>query len=98
MGKGKSKGQTPKLAAQLFPLLTKQAAALGNYVQILGRDWNGCPEADKTGVRTCTRTRTRTCGALRPRDHQNTPPTCTLHHICKRGLVYKTLQSVYGGC
>ena len=37
----------PGLAAQLLPTLPKPASAIGDFIQIQGREWGGCPAADK---------------------------------------------------
>ena len=48
MAKGKGKGSAqPRLAAQLLPILPKPASAVGEFVQIEGREWGGCTASDK---------------------------------------------------
>ena len=46
---------TPKLAAHNFlPMLTKPAEVIGDYVSLQGKEWTGCPAADKDKWFRCT--------------------------------------------
>ena len=46
---------TPKLAAHNFlPVLTKPAEVIGDYVSLQGKEWTGCPAADKEKWFRCT--------------------------------------------
>ena len=46
IAKGKAKSQ-PRLVAQLLPHLAKPLSAIGDYIEIQGREWGSCPAADK---------------------------------------------------
>jgi hypothetical protein len=37
----------PKLVAQLLPQLAKPNAVIGEFIEIQGRDWAGCPTSEK---------------------------------------------------
>ena len=48
MGKGsKAASKQPKVGAQLLPLLQKPTTTIGAFIEIQGRDWGGCPAAEK---------------------------------------------------
>ena len=53
VGRSPPRGMAPKkkgqasLAAQLLPTLAKPSSAVGAFVELQGREWGGCPAADK---------------------------------------------------
>ena len=48
MGKGPKKGKASSLMAHHFlPQLSKPAHVIGEFIAMQGKEWSGCPAADK---------------------------------------------------
>ena len=45
--KRKAKGSKASVVAHFVPLLTKPAEVIGDYISMQGKEWPGCPAADK---------------------------------------------------
>ena len=55
--KRKASAGSSSTKLSFLPLLTKPAEAIGDYIKMQGKEWNGCPAADKDpgpGPRTRT--------------------------------------------
>jgi hypothetical protein len=53
MAKGKNKAQ-PKLIATLYPQLAKPLSAIGDFIELKGSEWGGCPASEKDNWFKCT--------------------------------------------